>query len=255
MKCLTLKYQNEDLILKVFSIFYGATLFLQLYWDQYFILNSLPEFKILYIVLCCTLIINPLLKTQFTWTWLITTVLYWVLMTRFLEVKTGSNPYAGGLNFAMPFWVFLVLGLQKFLNPSRTIFLVKFLLLFSYFAGGVAKIRHGLDWMNGWTLQYYFLQRHMDLDIPEGWWLMSNLTRAKFLSWSIVLIELCTPLAFFNRKFEWLLVAFYFSFQVACYYLMKLKFMNYYGWSYLIYASILIVYLYDRYKKRASSGE
>lgn len=251
-----LNYPNDHLILRLFSVLYAVAIGLQLYWDRHFILGYLPSsYNGIYFFLAVTLVINPFLKSKFSWTWLLTTSVYFILIYDFLKIQTGGDLYFGGSNFAMPFWVLLVLSAQKWLGPSRTIFLIKFLLLFSYFAAGVAKIRHGFDWMNGWTLQHYFLSRHMDLNIPEGWWLVENLTRAKILSWLLVVVELATPLAFFNRKLEWAFVIFYFSFQIACYHLMKLKFMNYYGWSYIIYLSIILIFLYERSKAKSIKNE
>lgn len=255
MKYPTLNYPNENLILKLFGFLYSIGMLLQLMWDRSFLLGTVPNFFNIYLLLCMSLLITPFLKTKFSTAWLITMALYFWLFWSLLKVQAGSDLKIGGSNFAMSFWVFLILGLQSWLKPSQTIFLLKFILLFSYFAGGVAKIRHGLEWINGWTLQYYFLQRHIDLDIPYGWWLFSDLARAKFLSVMIVTVELLTPLAFFNKRLEWMFVAFYFSFQLACYWLMKLKFMNYYGWSYMIYVSIALVYFYDRYKKGPSLGK
>ena len=254
MNLITLNYQSDRLILRTFTFLYSAALFLQFFLDRFFILHTAPSYDGLFIFLCITLLINPFLNTKWSWWWITTTIAYCLLGSHFLFLMTDSNLTVGGINMAMPFWVFLTLSAQKWLGPSRTVFLIKFLLLFSYFAGGVAKIRHGFDWMNGWTLQYYFLARHMDLNTPEGWWLFSDLTRAKLLSIVIVTAELLTPLAFFNRKIEWFFVIFYFSFQIACWWLMKLKFMNYYGWSYLIYVAIALVFIYEKYKKRAASG-
>ncbi len=255
----TLNYQNDRLILRLFGFLYAAGLLLQLYWDQHFILQHTPELTGLYIFLCGSLVLNPFLKSKWSVTWIASTIAYFIIMQRFLLIKTSGNLNIGGSNHAMVFWVLLTLSAQKWLGPSRTVFLIKFLLLFSYFAGGVAKARHGFDWMNGWTLRYYFLNRHLDLNTPEGWWLVADLTRAKILSWLLVSVELLTPLAFLSRRLEWAFVLFYASFQLLCMWLMKLKFMNYYGWSYMIYVSIALVYLYQKYqinnKKRASSGE
>lgn len=62
-------------------------------------------------------------------------------------------------------------------SPRWPVELLKFNLMFAYFAGGVVKVRGGLDWMNGYTLQYHLLDRHLSLDIPmaysfaSSWWL------------------------------------------------------------------------------------
>ena len=256
MRSLTQNLSNDQLILKVFSFLYAIAIFIQLSWDRVFILNNLPTNEMglnplwLFYFLCASLLINPFLPKSFSWIWLLSALLFFILINQFLYTQAGPEKAYRAWNHAIVFWTFIILGFQKTLGAPRTVFLLKFFLIFSYFAGRVAKIRHGFDWTNGWTLQYYFLQRHIDLNTPEGWWLVSDLTRAQLLSWLILLVELATPLVFINKRIEYCFVGFYFIFQILCWWLMKLKFMNYYGWSYLIYASILLVYLLKPTKKQ-----
>lgn len=184
---------------------------------------------------------NILIEKVFQAIWILTATLFFIFFHDFLVCQAGPEKVYMAWNHAMVFWVFLVLGVRKTIGTTRAIFLIKFYLLFSYFAGGVAKIKHGGEWMNGYTLQYYFLQRHIDLDTPLAWNLVANLSVSKIVSYIIVLSELLIPIAFLNKKIEWVFVVGCFIFQGICWYTMKLNWMNYYGWTYLIYASILIV--------------
>ena len=253
MKSLTINYPSDDLILRIFGFLYGAGLFFQLYGSHHLILSTLENHHgfhplLFFTFLLASIVLSALAPPKWSWLWLVSTGLYFVLIRTFIEEHLGlhSHQHNSVLGTAMPFWVFLVMGFQKWVGSARTIFLIRFLLIFSYFSAGLIKIHYGFDWANGWTLQHYFLHRHVELDLGPGWWFASDLTRAKWASAAVLAMELLSPLAFLNRKLEWSFIALSFAFNILCFWLMKLSWMNYYGWSYLIYLAILLVYFLNK---------
>ncbi len=128
--------------------------------------------------------------------------------------------------------------------------LLKFNLVFAYFAGGVSKVRGGLEWMNGYSLQYHLLDRHLSLDIPlalsfaSSWWLCF------VSSVFIVLLELTCLIVFFMPRLTGFYVGTFFGLQIFWMFLMKLHWMKYFGWSYLIYALELAVFVFVIGKRR-----
>lgn len=263
MKSTTQNSQNNELILLVFSWLYAFAIFSELYRDLRFHMSSInltcgtltsslnvdPTF--LYNILLALIPLSLLMQKKISSGFTVCAVLFLICMRDFIICQSGPENIYTAWNHAVVFWVLLALGFKNYLGTEKTITLIKFLLLFSYFAGGIAKIRHGFEWMNGWTLQYYFLQRHIDLDAPLAWSMVSNINVAKALSWLVVLPELLVPLAFFNKRLEWLFVFSFFIFQIICWYVLKLKWMHYYGWTYLIYFSIFLVWIFEKIKKFA----
>lgn len=253
MKLNLKNYQDKDLVLLVFTFIYALGIFVQLCLDYNFNVKPLSLMcgpitsslnwspQVLYWLLLGFLVASPFVQKKICWIWAITACVYFICIRDFLVCQAGPEKAYMAWNHAIVFWIFCALSFQKILGSQKTIFLIKFFLIFSYFAGGLAKIRHGLDWMNGWTLQFYFLQRHIDLDTPLAWALVSNFTLSKVLSYLVVVTELLVPLAFINKKLEWFFVVSFFIFQIICWQVLKLKWMNYYGWSYLIYVSIAAV--------------
>lgn len=59
-----------------------------------------------------------------------------------------------------------------------------------YLSAAVSKLKgNGLDWMNGWTLQYYMVQDGLRWGSPLGVWLGQHHGVALLLSWAAVLFE------------------------------------------------------------------
>lgn len=126
--------------------------------------------------------------------------------------------------------------------PRWPVELLKFNLVFAYFAGGIAKVRGGLEWMNGYTLQYHLLDRHLSLDLPlalgfaSSWWLCF------FASVTMVALELTCLIVFLVPRLTVFYVGTFFALQIFWMFFMKLHWMKYFGWSYLIYALELGVF-------------
>jgi hypothetical protein len=257
-------YQSNELILLLFSWLYSAAIFWELHRDTAFHMNSInPSCGIMtaslgvhpngiYYLLLALIPLSLLLQHRFAWLWGVCAALYFICLRDFVICQSGPERIYMAWNHAIVFWVFLAMSTQKILGAAKTVTLIKFLLLISYFAGGIAKVRHGLEWMNGWTLQYYFLQRHIDLNTPLAVEMVSNLQTAKILSWLVVLPEILVPLAFLNKRLEWVFVISFFIFQIICWYVLKLKWMHYYGWTYLIYFSMVLVWLFQKSRQRKS---
>ncbi len=115
------------------------------------------------------------------------------------------------------------------------IFLLKFNLIYSYFAGGISKIQHGLDWMNGYTLQGHLLYTHLHIGTPDVLPFLSNLWLLIGVSVIVCTAEVLAPIALFSRTYSIVFIIGSLIFQVLFFFLIDLRWMHYFGWSYLIY--------------------
>lgn len=136
--------------------------------------------------------------------------------------------------------------------PKWPVELLKFNLVFAYFAGGVAKVRGGLDWMNGYTLQYHLLDRHLSLDIPMAYAFASSWWLCVISSVVMVVLELSCLIVFFVPRLTIFYVGTFFGLQIFWMFLMKLHWMKYFGWAYLIYALELLLFLVTWWTRRSS---
>lgn len=256
MKFLSVNLESNPLALRIFNALYAIAIAWQIFNDFDSVNNSITHncsytFSVLPIssqvltgVLLFCIIVASLGFRITNWFWLLASGIYFILFKEFLDCQAGSEKVYRAWNHALPFWSMLTLGFQNLWDSKKTIFLIKFLLLFSYFAGGLAKVRHGFTWANGRTLQYYFLQRHADLDTPLAIPIIINIKLAITLSWALLIGELLILLAFFNKKIEYFFVISFFIFQIICWQVIKLKWMPYYGWNYLIYLSLIFAWAY-----------
>lgn len=115
------------------------------------------------------------------------------------------------------------------------IFLFKFNLIYTYFAGGIAKLQYGLDWANGYTLQGHLIYTHLHTYIPQATFLITKIELLTVASWVVLVAELAAPIALFSTRFSVFFVLGTLMFQIACFYLIDLTWMEYFGWAYLIY--------------------
>lgn len=160
-----------------------------------------------------------------------------------------ENFYTSWQHCIVVFTLLVLLVTPK--NESRgwPIEILKFNILVSYFAGGIVKIKTGFDWMNGYTLQYYFIKRHLIFDSPLAFELAQSLTLMKFFSISTVIMELLIPIAWFTRRqIGWMFMVLTLVLQILCWYLLDLKWFAFYGWTYLIYLFEIIFYFSERNK-------
>jgi hypothetical protein len=127
---------------------------------------------------------------------------------------------------------------------SWPIELLKFNLVYTYFAGGIVKIKNGLEWMNGYTLQGHLFYYHLEGDLPLAYSLAQNLELMKFISIATVVMELLFPIVLISRRpVGWAFAIITFVMQVIFWYLIDLQWMRYFGWSYLIYLLEILFFL------------
>jgi hypothetical protein len=115
------------------------------------------------------------------------------------------------------------------------VFLLKFNLIYAYFAGGVAKLRYGLDWANGYTLQGHLIYTYLHLGKEDILNLISNLHILVLISSLVLLVEIISPLALFSRKFAIFFISGSLAFHLLFYIIIDLRWMHYFGWAYVIY--------------------
>lgn len=130
--------------------------------------------------------------------------------------------------------------------PNWTLWLLKFNLVYSYFAGGIVKIKFGLDWMNGYTLQYYLLFRHLHLDTPLGFELAQNFSLMIILSIGTVLLELLFPLVLFYRRFAIFAITTTLLVQAMFWIITDLRWMLFFGAAYFVYLVEAIEWLISK---------
>ncbi len=130
-------------------------------------------------------------------------------------------------------------GKEKLLQlkaPSWGVELIKFTLIFAYFASGVAKIREGFSWLNGYTLQWHLLDRYLYRDGAELSLAFANVFWLCLVSsWVVVGMELSAPLAYLGKRATWFILIFFLIFQLICFVVMDLRYFDFFGWVYLIY--------------------
>lgn len=184
-----------------------------------------------------------------------TFLFFWVIGST-ISCASGPNPDYTPWHQAIVVFNLLILAVapcnQRFsldrsfwqISPAESlnwpILLLKFNLAFAYFAGGIAKLRHGLDWMNGYSLQAHLIYTHLHIDTPAVLPLLKYHELMVAISVIVVVAEIVFPLALISRFMAIVCIAGSLAFQLLFYYLIDLRWMPYFGWSYLIYAVELI---------------
>ncbi len=176
---------------------------------------------------------------------------FWIVGSTISCSAIGRPPVYIPWNHAIVFFNLIVL----FVSPSGTgfsidrfifrkknielknwpIFLLKFNLVYSYFAGGIAKLQYGLDWMNGYSLQTQLIYRHIDLYTPYALPIIHSHLLAVVISIIVVITEVLFPLSLFNKKIAFVCISGSLVFQALFAFIIKLKWMHFFGWSYFIY--------------------
>lgn len=79
---------------------------------------------------------------------------------------------------------------EKSILARWPLLLVQWLFALIYLSAALSKLdKAGLDWMNGYTMQYYSFQDGLRWNIPLGIWLGQQHYIAWFLSWVAILFE------------------------------------------------------------------
>jgi len=79
------------------------------------------------------------------------------------------------------------------------------LMAWVYCSTGLTKLVYGgLEWMNGYTLQYYSFSRAIHKDMAFGIWLAEQHQLSIVLSYFTVAFETFFPIAIFTKRWRWL---------------------------------------------------
>lgn len=165
-----------------------------------------------------------------------TLLFLWVIGST-ISCASGPNPdYVPWHHAIVPFnLIVLAVAPLGSSQPNWPIFLLKFNLVYAYFAGGIAKVKFGFDWMNGYSLQAHLIYSHLHAGAPAVLPLIGQHGLLVAISITVVLAELASPLALISRRFAIFFICGSLIFQLIFYWLIDLRWMNYFGWSYLIY--------------------
>ena len=240
-------------ILDIFAIIYSIAICYELiqvrsyyiYTGEYY-LNQIFKcsfgYSYLYHFLILILPIAGFLYRKYSNVFLCVSVMFFyvfkIIINSKLYPENAFQPY----NQNIVFWIFLTMGLRQFMNDDhKIIYLIKFYVLFSYFAGGLIKIKSGLDWMNGWTLYYYLIDRSVIYRIPFALGFFKNLLYAKIASWVAIISELSVFLTLFKKKLEIYFTFFFITFQIFCHFILEIHFLPFFIWANLIYLSSFLV--------------
>lgn len=181
------------------------------------------------------------------------------LFANFISCSAGPNlVYIPWNHSIVIFNIFILLisprtsslSLRSFLEFDRTkikekvdawpVYLIKFNLIFSYFASVFIKLGNGFEWMNGHTMQYYFFNRFLTTGSQLALNLGSSIELMKFISVVTIGLELTIPIVFFIPRLAGPYILLTLVLQLSCYLILDLRWMSFYGWSYLIYLKLLI---------------
>jgi hypothetical protein len=177
---------------------------------------------------------------------LVSCLLFFWIVGSTVGCATGKDPVSVPWNHAIIVFNLFVLAVAPSKPENWPIFLLKFNLIYTYFAGALAKLQYGLDWMNGYTMQGQMLIRHLDVGTPQILPFVENFPLMVAVSVIVLVVELSFPLALFNRKLAVVYIGGSLVFQLIFYWLIDLKWMGYFGLSYFIYLLELIAFWKDR---------
>ncbi len=113
---------------------------------------------------------------------------------------------------------------------------VQLVLVMAYFAAGVAKLRNGgLEWFSGDTLRNYLLRSSIIFADTNALahvfalndWIVRFPLLCKVLAAFAVLVEVASPLAFFRRRFAYLLIPMIVGLQIGIFFTIYVRFTPY----------------------------
>lgn len=104
------------------------------------------------------------------------------------------------------------------------IIFVQWMFVLIYASAAYSKLRHGLVWLNGYTLQYYLAQDALRWDRPAGMWLAEHHFLVLFFSWMTVLFEATFVSVMIFPKLRWFFVPVGLCFHAAIYFLQAAPF-------------------------------
>src|SRR3989338_8820089 len=140
------------------------------------------------------------------------------------------------------FWVMLFLALHRYIGAKSVIFLIHFVLVYSFFSAGISKLRNEVSWINGYTLSYYMSFRAMNLNLLNQIEFFSNLTVMRVFSILIIAFELLTPLSLFSKKASVIFFISTVSFLIISMVLIDIYWLKY---CWMIFSIFPIVWYHD----------
>ena len=125
---------------------------------------------------------------------------------------------------------------QEYSSLARwPLLLIQWLFAIIYLDSAISKLlKGGLDWMNGYTLQYYLWQDGLIWDRPLGIWLAKQHTLAIISSWAAIIFELTFFLVLIFPKLIWFYIPVGISFHTGIYLAQKAPFLKYFP-SYAVF--------------------
>ena len=128
------------------------------------------------------------------------------------------------------------------------VLLIHMNLVFAYFNSSLVKLSNDTWWANGFTLQKYFLGRYLVFEKESILFLVQNFPLLVFIGIGTLFIEITYPLSIFNKKAYVFYGFIGFFTQILFYYLIDLRWMKYFGWSYLIVLLSILSWLMDHFR-------
>ncbi len=245
------KLYKDKKTLDLFAIIYSIAICCELirvrsyyiFTGEYYLTSVLKGtfgYSYLYCSLIAILPISGFLYRKHSHIFLYVSLMFFCVFKVIINSKLYPENIFQPYNHDIVFWIFLTLGLRQFIEDAKVISLIKFYILFSYFAGGVIKIKSGWDWMNGWTLYYYIIDRSVIYDIPFALGFFKNLLYAKIASWIAVVSELSVVFVLFKKSLNFYFSLFFIIFQIFCHFILEIHFLPFFIWANLIYLASFV---------------
>ena len=106
--------------------------------------------------------------------------------------------------------------------------LIQWIFAIVYLDSGMSKLlKGGVNWMNGYTLQYYLWQDGLKWERPFGIWFAQQHALAVLSSWVAILFEVTFPIVLIFPKLVWLYIPLGASFHGGIYLAQKAPFLKY----------------------------
>ena len=198
---------------------------------------SLGVNKILYILLLGSLSFLAFGKLPRIFTAL-STVLFFLFMGNYLGSMKSPNSNYVWHSHNMILYILLALNFLP-VNKVKTLsfqskefylwelILLKLIVCTGYFGSAYIKLKtSGLNWMDGYTLQAYFIQKHILTGNTFALNFVDNLNLLIAISWFTVLLELIFCFGLLIRKTEFYVLGMLFGFHLMILLTLEINFIN-----------------------------
>ena len=172
---------------------------------------------------------------------------------RFLKSKKKLS------NFKSIHTYWSTLSNQSSRFASWPLLLVQWMFALTYLSAALTKLKSGLVWMNGYTLQYYLMYIGWIRDIDLGLWLSQYHTLAVIFSWIAVTWELTFLLVLVFPRLTWIYLPLGVAFHSGIYLVFGLNFFKmialysvFIPWSSLIWKLFHYQFISEKNKRRYS---